>query len=133
SNVQGQAVPLLVTEAPLGGTGLEDKVAEDSGALVLARRPGVVEFVSGEMIAIRYERDEDEPQFDYSEQPNLDIYRLTKFRRSNQDTCLNQRPTVTEGMKIKKDAVIADGPATREGELALGRNGLPPFLPPAPP
>src|SRR5882672_5226410 len=129
SNMQRQAVPLLVTEAPLVGTGLEDKVAEDSGALVLARRPGVVEFVSGEMIAIRYERDEDEPEFDYSEQPNLDIYRLTKFRRSNQDTCLNQRPIVTEGTKVKKGAVIADGPATREGELALGRNVLAAFLP----
>src|SRR5439155_1442307 len=122
SNMQRQAVPLLVTESPLVGTGLEDKVAEDSGALVLSRRSGVVEFVSGEMIAVRYERDEDEPEFDYSEQPNLDMYRLTKFRRSNQDTCLNQRPTVTEGTKVKKGAVIADGPATRECELALGRN-----------
>ena len=115
SNMQRQAVPLLVTEAPLVGTGLEDKVAEDSGALVLARRPGVVEFVSGEMIAVRYERDEEEPEFDYSEQPNLDMYRLTKFRRSNQDTCLNQRPTVSEGQRVKKGAVIADGPATQIG------------------
>jgi DNA-directed RNA polymerase subunit beta len=129
SNMQRQAVPLLVTEAPLVGTGLEDKVAEDSGALVLARRSGVVEFVSGEMIAIRYERDEDEPEFDYSEQPNLDMYRLTKFRRSNQDTCLNQRPTVAEGTRVKKGAVIADGPATRDGELALGRNVLAAFVP----
>ena len=129
SNMQRQAVPLLVTEAPLVGTGLEDKVAEDSGALVLARRSGVVEFVSGEMIAVRYERDPDEPPVDYSEQPNLDIYRLTKFRRSNQDTCLNQRPTVAEGAKVKKGQVIADGPATREGELALGRNVLCAFMP----
>ena len=97
SNMQRQAVPLLVTEAPLVGTGLEDKVAEDSGALVLARRSGVVEFVSGEMIAVRYERDPDDVPIDYSEQPNLDIYRLTKFRRSNQDTCLNQRPVVDRG------------------------------------
>ena len=102
SNMQRQAVPLLVTEAPLVGTGLEDKVAEDSGALVLARRSGVVEFVSGEMIAIRYERDEDETPIDYSDQPNLDIYRMVKFRRSNQDTCLNQRPVVIEGQKVKK-------------------------------
>ena len=129
SNMQRQAVPLLVTEAPLVGTGLEDKVAEDSGALVLARRSGVVEFVSGEMIAVRYERDEDEPEFDYSEQPNLDLYRLTKFRRSNQDTCLNQRPVVTEGMRVKKGQAIADGPATRDGELALGRNVLAAFMP----
>jgi len=129
SNMQRQAVPLLVTEAPLVGTGLEDKVAEDSGALVLARRSGVVEFVSGEMFAVRYERDPDETPVDYSEQPNLDIYRLVKFRRSNQDTCLNQRPTVAEGQKVKKGQVIADGPATREGELALGRNVLAAFMP----
>ena len=129
SNMQRQAVPLLVTEAPLVGTGLEDKVAEDSGALVLSRRSGVVEFVSGEMIAVRYERDPDEVPVDYSEQPNLDIYRLIKFRRSNQDTCLNQRPTVVEGQKVKKGQVIADGPATREGELALGRNVLVAFMP----
>ena len=129
SNMQRQAVPLLVTEAPLVGTGLEDKVAEDSGAVVLARRPGVVEFVSGEMIAIRYERDENEPEFDYSERPNLDLYRLTKFRRSNQDTCLNQRPVIAEGTKVKKGQVIADGPATDKGELALGRNVLAAFLP----
>ena len=104
-------------------------MAEDSGALVLARRSGVVEFVSGEMIAVRYERDPDEVPVDYSEQPNLDIYRLIKFRRSNQDTCLNQRPIVLEGQKVKKGQVIADGPATREGELALGRNVLVAFMP----
>jgi DNA-directed RNA polymerase subunit beta len=129
SNMQRQAVPLLSTEAPLVGTGLEDKVAQDSGALVLARRSGVVEFVSGEMIAVRFERDPEEVSVDYSEQPNLDIYRLTKFRRSNQDTCLNQRPIVTEGQKVKKGQVIADGPATRDGELALGRNVLCAFMP----
>jgi DNA-directed RNA polymerase subunit beta len=129
SNMQRQAVPLLSTEAPLVGTGLEDKVAQDSGALLLARRSGVVEFVSGEMIAIRFERDPDEVQVDFSEQPNLDIYRLTKFRRSNQDTCLNQRPIVTDGQKVKKGQVIADGPATRDGELALGRNVLCAFMP----
>jgi DNA-directed RNA polymerase subunit beta len=129
SNMQRQAVPLLETEAPLVGTGLEDKVAQDSGALVLAKRSGVVEFVSGEMIAIRYERDTEEVSVDYSEQPNLDIYRLTKFRRSNQDTCLNQRPIVAEGQKVRKGQVIADGPATKEGELALGRNVLCAFMP----
>ncbi len=129
SNMQRQAVPLLVTEAPLVGTGLEEKVAQDSGALMLARRSGVVEFVSGEMITVSYERDESEPHVDYSEQPNLDIYRLTKFRRSNQDTCLNQRPIVAEGQKVKKGQVLADGPATRDGELALGRNVLTAFMP----
>src|SRR5437667_5933460 len=81
------------------------------------------------MIALRHERHESEPPVDYSDQPNLDIYRLTKFRRSNQDTCLNQRPIVTEGQKVKKGQVIADGPATREGELALGRNVLCAFMP----
>ena len=95
SNMQRQAVPLLLTEAPLVGTGLEGKVAEDSGALVLARRAGVVEFVSGEMIAVRYEREPDEtPSRLLASSANLDVYRLTKFRRSNQDTCLNQRPVV---------------------------------------
>jgi len=129
SNMQRQAVPLLVTEAPLVGTGLEDKVAEDSGAVLLSRRSGVVEFVSGEMIAVRYERDEGDLPIDYSDQPNLDMYRLIKFRRSNQDTCLNQRPVVMEGQKVKRGQPIADGPATREGELALGRNVLCAFMP----
>ncbi len=129
SNMQRQAVPLLITEPPLVGTGLEEKVAEDSGALVIARRSGVVEFVSGEMVAVRFERDPDDPPVDYSEQPNLDIYRMVKFRRSNQDTCLNQRPVVAEGQKVRKGQVIADGPATRDGELALGRNVLCAFMP----
>jgi DNA-directed RNA polymerase subunit beta len=129
SNMQRQAVPLIETEPPLVGTGLEDKVAQDSGALVLARRSGVVEFVSGEMVAIRYERDPDEAPVDYSDQPNLDIYRLVKFRRSNQDTCINQRPVVQDGQRVKKGQVIADGPATREGELALGKNTLTAFMP----
>src|SRR4030095_2431723 len=129
SNMQRQAVPLLETESPLVGTGLEDKVAQDSGALVLAKRSGVVEFVSGEMIASRYQREAEEGSWAYSEQPHLDIHRLTKSRRSNQDTCLNQRPIVTEGQKVKKGQVIADGPATKEGELALGRNVLCAFMP----
>src|SRR4029079_901735 len=81
------------------------------------------------MIAARYERDPDDPPVDYSDQPNLDIYRLTKFRRSNQDTCTHQGPCVSEGTRVKKGQVIADGPATREGELALGRNVLAAFLP----
>jgi DNA-directed RNA polymerase subunit beta len=128
SNMQRQAVPLLQTEVPLVGTGLERKVAEDSGTLVTAKRPGVVEFVSGEMITIR--RDEgDDTVIDFSEQANMDVYRLTKFRRSNQDTCLNQRPTVKQGQRIKPGDVIADGPATKNGELALGRNVLVAFMP----
>ena len=128
SNMQRQAVPLLQTEVPLVGTGLEGKVAEDSGALVLARRAGTVEFVSSEMVAVRYDQ-ATEPDVDYSEHANLDIYKLTKFRRSNQDTCLNQRPIVKEGQRLDKGDIIADGPGTRLGELALGRNVLVAFMP----
>jgi len=128
SNMQRQAVPLLQTEVPFVGTGLERKVAEDSGALVAARRPGVVEFVSGEMIAVRYDR-QDEHDVDYSQQAHLDVYKLTKFRRSNQDTCLNQRPLVKEGDRVNAGTVVADGPATKTGELALGRNVLVAFMP----
>ena len=121
SNMQRQAVPLLATEAPLVGTGLEDKVAQDSGALVLARRSGVVEFVSGEMIAVRYERDATRRRVDYSDQPNLDIYRLIKFRRSNQDTCLNQRPVVTRGPAGQEGRGASPTARPRaNGELALG-------------
>jgi DNA-directed RNA polymerase subunit beta len=128
SNMQRQAVPLLQTEAPLVGTGLENKVAEDSGSLVTARRAGTVEFVSGDMIAIRYDQ-KDEAVVDYSERAHLDVYRLTKFRRSNQDTCLNQRPIVREGQRVKAGEIVADGPATKSGELALGRNVLVAFMP----
>src|SRR5690242_4332942 len=128
SNMQRQAVPLLQTETPLVGTGLEGKVAKDSGALVVARRSGTVEFVSAEMITVRYDQ-EGEPEVDYSEHANLDVYRLTKFRRSNQDTCLNQRPTVLEGQRVQKGEMIGDGPGTKNGELALGRNVLVAFMP----
>ena len=128
SNMQRQAVPLLQTEVPLVGTGLERKVAEDSGTLIAARRAGLVEFVSGDMIAIRYDRVE-EDVLDYSQQAHLDAYRLTKFRRSNQDTCLNQRPIVQEGERVKAGQIIADGPSTKHGELALGRNVLVAFMP----
>ena len=128
SNMQRQAVPLLQTEVPLVGTGLERKVAGDSGTLVTAKRAGTVEFVSGEMISIRYEQDS-APVVDYSQQANMDVYRLTKFRRSNQDTCLNQRPVVKPGQRVEAGDVIADGPATKHGELALGRNVLVAFMP----
>jgi DNA-directed RNA polymerase subunit beta len=95
---------------------------------VLARRAGTVDFVSSEMVAVRYDQDTD-PDVDYSEHANLDIYKLTKFRRSNQDTCLNQRPIVQEGQRLEKGQIIADGPGTRLGELALGRNVLVAFMP----
>jgi DNA-directed RNA polymerase subunit beta len=130
SNMQRQAVPLLFTEAPLVGTGLEGKVAEDSGALVTARRAGVVEAVSGDQILVRYDQPEGKPKtVDYSEMAGLDLYRLTKFRRSNQDTCINQRPLVSEGDRVKKGQLLADGAATRVGELALGCNVLVAFMP----
>jgi DNA-directed RNA polymerase subunit beta len=130
SNMQRQAVPLLFTEAPLVGTGLEGKVAEDSGALVVARRAGVVESVTGDQLFVRYDQPEGKPKtVDYSEMAGLDIYRLSKFRRSNQDTCINQRPLVSEGERVKKGQLLADGAATRTGELALGCNVLVAFMP----
>jgi len=130
SNMQRQAVPLLFTEAPLVGTGLEGKVAEDSGALILARRAGVVESVSGDAIHVRYDQPEGKPRtVDYSEMAGVDFYKLTKFKRSNQDTCINQRPLVFEGERVKKGQLLADGAATRNGELALGANVLVAFMP----
>jgi DNA-directed RNA polymerase subunit beta len=130
SNMQRQAVPLLFTEPPLVGTGLEGKVAEDSGALILAKRSGTVEAVSGDMILVRYDQAEGKARaVDYSELAGVDTYRLTKFRRSNQDTCLNQRPLVNEGDRVKKGQLLADGAATRSGELALGANVLVAFMP----
>ena len=130
SNMQRQAVPLLFTEAPLVGTGLEGKVAEDSGALVVARRAGVVEAVSGDQVLVRYDQPEGRARaVDYSEMAGLDLYRLTKFRRSNQDTCINQRPLVGEGDRVKKGQLLADGAATQRGELALGCNVLVAFMP----
>jgi DNA-directed RNA polymerase subunit beta len=128
--MQRQAVPLLFTEAPLVGTGLEGKVAEDSGALIVAKRAGVVESVSGDQIFVRYDQPEGKPRaVDYSEMAGVDFYRLTKFKRSNQDTCINQRPLVSEGDRVRKGQLLADGAATRNGELALGSNVLVAFMP----
>ncbi len=129
SNMQRQAVPLLTTEEPLVGTGLEARVAEDSKALVIARRTGVVEAATGDEIRIRYDGADGTGAIDFSENAGLDVYRLTKFRRSNQDTCLNQRPIVREGDRVKRGQVVADGAATRNGELALGLNVLVAFMP----
>jgi DNA-directed RNA polymerase subunit beta len=130
SNMQRQAVPLLFTEAPLVGTGLEGKVAEDSGALVIAKRAGTVEAVSGDSILVRYDQPDGKTHaVDYSEMAGIDTYRLTKFRRSNQDTCINQRPLVSEGDHVKRGQLLADGAATRQGELALGANVLVAFMP----
>ena len=127
SNMQRQAVPLLQPEAPLVGTGMEHIVARDSGAVVLARRPGVVEYVSANRIVVRAETRS--KKADPVQDLPLDIYNLTKYRRSNQNTCINQRPIVRKGDRVHAGDVIADGPGTDQGELALGRNVLVAFMP----
>ncbi|MCK4547768.1 MAG: DNA-directed RNA polymerase subunit beta [Candidatus Eisenbacteria sp.] len=127
SNMQRQAVPLLKTEVPIVGTGLERKVAEDSGAVVLAKRAGVVEHVSANTIVVRLPgTSAAEDLFGVGE---ADEYNMAKFVRSNQDTCINQRPVVVEGQRVKKGDLLADGPATKDGELALGVNLLVAFMP----
>ena len=123
SNMQRQAVPLIQSDAPLVGTGMEAVVARDSGAVVVARRPGVVEQIDGTRIVIRATEETDPTK------PGVDIYRLSKFQRSNQNTCINQRPLVRVGDKIAAGDIIADGPSTDLGELALGRNALVAFMP----
>jgi DNA-directed RNA polymerase subunit beta len=127
SNMQRQAVPLLQPEAPLVGTGMEHVVARDSGAVVVARRSGVVEYVSADRIVIRAESRG--KKLDPVQDLPLDIYNLTKYRRSNQNTCINQKPVVRKGQRVQAGEVIADGPATDQGELALGRNVLVAFMP----
>ncbi len=128
SNMQRQAVPLLKPEVPLVGTGLEKKVAVDSGAVVVARRPGVVDFVSADTIMIKVDEKayEDTTFQGFS---GRDIYKLKKFERTNQDTSINQRPIVHIGDTVKEGQVIADGTSTSEGELALGQNVLVAFMP----
>ncbi|MCK5673500.1 MAG: DNA-directed RNA polymerase subunit beta, partial [Spirochaetales bacterium] len=121
SNMQRQAVPLVFPEPPRVGTGMEAKAAYDSGVLVKARRSGVVEYVSSEKIVVKSEVSEDEGA--------LDEYFMQKYQRTNQDTCFNQQPIVSVGQKIDDGAVLADGPATKYGELALGRNVLVGFVP----
>src|SRR5262245_14147951 len=127
SNMQRQAVPLLQPEAPLVGTGMEHVVARDSGAVVVARRGGVIESVSADRVVIRAEGrgKKADPVHDRT----LEIYNLTKYRRSNQNTCINQRPIVKKGQRVAAGEVIADGPGTDQGELALGRNVLVAFMP----
>jgi DNA-directed RNA polymerase subunit beta len=122
SNMQRQAVPLVQPEAPIVGTGMEAVVAEDSGAVVICRRSGVVDKVDSQRIIVRVEG-EGEGEF------GADIYQLTKFRRSNQNTSINQKPLVAEGQRVEKGQVLADGPNTDHGELALGHNVLVAFMP----
>jgi DNA-directed RNA polymerase subunit beta len=123
SNMQRQAVPLLRAEAPFVGTGMEGVVARDSGASIGARRTGIVDQVDSTRIVVRATEESDPTK------PGVDIYRLMKFQRSNQNTCINQRPLVKVGDQVKKGDIIADGPSTELGELALGRNVLVAFMP----
>jgi len=127
SNMQRQAVPLLRADAPYVGTGMERVTARDSGAVVLCKRPGVVDSVDSERIIVRVEGTAHEGQL--SREVGADIYQLTKFKRSNQNTCINQKPIVKVGQRVPKGTVLADGPCTDFGELALGRNVLVAFMP----
>ncbi|HSC70735.1 MAG TPA: DNA-directed RNA polymerase subunit beta, partial [Candidatus Methylomirabilis sp.] len=128
ANMQRQAVPLLRPTAPLVGTGMEFVAAKDSGAVVVAKRGGVVESVSAERILVR--GDPKEARSDgLGNGSGVDIYTLLKFRRSNQNTCINQKPIVAKGDRVLRGQVIADGPATQQGELALGQNVLVAFMP----
>ena len=124
SNMQRQAVPLLRTEAPLVGTGMEKVVARDSGVTVVARRDGVVESVDSTRIVVKADR----PSGAHRD-TGVDIYNLVKYQRSNQNTCMNQRPIVVVGDHVKAGDVIADGPSTEMGELALGRNVMVALMP----
>ena len=126
SNMQRQAVPLIKGEAPLVGTGMERVTARDSGAVVLCKREGIVDQVDSERIIVRVESDHSGV---LSREVGADIYQLIKFKRSNQNTCINQKPLVRVGDRVKKGQVLADGPCTDRGELALGRNVLVAFLP----
>jgi DNA-directed RNA polymerase subunit beta len=122
SNMQRQAVPLIQADAPLVGTGMEAAVARDSGATIVARRAGVVDQIDGARIVVRATNDDGTTK-------GVDIYRLRKFMRSNQSTCINQRPLVRVGDRVAEGDIIADGPSTELGELALGRNVLCAFMP----
>ena len=123
SNMQRQAVPLIRTEAPLVGTGMESAVARDSGASIITRRSGVVDQVDGTRIVVRATEETSHSA------PGVDIYNLLKFQRSNQNTCINQRPLVRVNDRVEAGDIIADGPSTDLGELALGRNVLVAFMP----
>lgn len=123
SNMQRQAVPLVQADAPFVGTGMEAVVARDSGAAIAARRTGIVDQVDATRIVIRATENTDPTR------PGVDIYRLQKFQRSNQSTCITQKPLVRAGDLVRKGDIIADGPSTEYGELALGRNVLVAFMP----
>ncbi len=128
-NMQRQAVPLLRNQSPVVGTGMEKKVAIDSGAVVVAEGHGVVESATADSIVIRYDDPDKVTQNSFFDQGGIVEYHLRKFKRSNQDTCYNQRPLVMPGDRVKNGMPIADGPCTENGELALGRNLLVAFMP----
>jgi DNA-directed RNA polymerase subunit beta len=125
SNMQRQAVPLLTTEAPIIGTGMERVVGRDSRVTIMARHDGVIESVDASRIILKYEEKKGHDET----ATKIDVYKLLKFRRSNQDTCINQRVIVREGDFVKKGDVLADGPSTDRGELALGKNVMVAFMP----
>jgi DNA-directed RNA polymerase subunit beta len=127
SNMQRQAVPLIRTEAPIVGTGLEAKVAQDSRVLINAERSGIVEYVDANEIKIRYDRTENEKLVSFDD--DVRVYKLTKFSRTNQATCINLIPIVRKGDKVKAGQVLCEGYATQNGELALGKNLLVAFMP----
>ena len=117
SNMQRQAVPLIKTESPIVGTGMEHRTARDSGVCVIAKESGVVEKVTANEIVVRTDKGQ------------KSVYRLLKYKRSNQGTCINQRPIVKKGDRIEAGDILADGPSTQNGELALGKNVLVGFMP----
>ena len=127
SNMQRQAVPLLRADSPIVGTGMEQDAARDSGAVVICKRGGVVDFVDSERIVVRVDSAGHEDQM--SSEVFSDPYPLIKFHRSNQNTCINQKPVIRAGDRVDKGQVLADGPCTEQGELALGRNVLAAFMP----
>jgi len=128
SNMQRQAVPLLRADAPYVGTGMEKVTARDSGAVIICKRSGIVDSVDSERVIVRVDGSAAH-EGQMSREVGADIYTLTKFKRSNQNTCITQKPIVQVGMRVKKGDVLADGPCTDQGELALGRNVLVAFMP----
>ncbi len=124
SNMQRQAVPLLRARAPFVGTGMEYITARDSGAVIVARRSGTIDYVDSQRIVVRVESETEEA----SKEMGADIYPMTKFKRSNQNTCITQKPIVRVGQKVHKGQILGDGPCTELGELALGRNVLVAFM-----